>query len=283
MKLIHASVQQSAVLQEALGHWNRQLEEEVRTAGKAQKQQGADPEDDQDDAARMEEVLVLTDDPECALLLFRQGIAVIGVSFDGAGAVFTGIPYVYEDPQEANLRDLERTWRRFRNLPWEIGQTKRCLIRETSVADVDAFYRIYAEPSITRYTENLFADPAEERAYTQDYQKHVYAFYGFGMWTICRKDTGEVIGRAGISMREGFELPELGYIIAVPYQQQGYASEVCRAILEIGQTEYGMDAFQILTESENTASIKLCERLGFVYADQVEVGGKSLARYLLQT
>ena len=58
-----------------------------------------------------------------------------------------------------------------------------------------------------------FADKDKETQYIQDYIKNVYEFYGFGMWTVVEKASGQVIGRAGVSYREGFSLPELGFMI----------------------------------------------------------------------
>ncbi len=34
---------------------------------------------------------------------------------------------------------------------------------------------------------------------------NMYYFYNYGVWTICDKTTGQVIGRAGFSNREGYE------------------------------------------------------------------------------
>ncbi len=228
----------------------------------------------------MEDLLLLTDDATYASSALAKGIATLGILWPDDPADFRGLQYVMEKPEEADYEYLERVWRRYRGLPWEICKTERCLIRETTVADVDDFYRIYEDPTITEYMENLFADPEEERAYAQDYIRHVYSFYGFGMWTVCRKDTGEVIGRAGLSMREGMELPELGYIIAVPYQKQGYAMEVCRAILDVGYRELGFDGIQVLTKRENAPSVRLAEKLGFVYRDNVEVQKEKFSRFV---
>lgn len=40
-----------------------------------------------------------------------------------------------------------------------------------------------------------------------------------------------VVGRAGVSHREGFPNPELVFLIGVPWQGRGYAAEVCGVIL----------------------------------------------------
>jgi RimJ/RimL family protein N-acetyltransferase len=79
--------------------------------------------------------------------------------------------------------------------------------------------------------EPLYEEVDEERAYARDYIEKVYAFYDFGIWTVVEKTSGEVIGRAGICYREGYEDPELGFMIGVPWQGKGLATEVCRAVL----------------------------------------------------
>jgi len=96
-----------------------------------------------------------------------------------------------------------------------ILETDRCLVRETTVEDVEEFYRIYREPSITYYMEDLFPDPAEEREYVRNYIREIYGFYGYGLWTVLCKEKNEVIGRAGLSWRQGFDVPELGFVMKI--------------------------------------------------------------------
>ena len=157
------------------------------------------------------------------------------------------------------------------------------MIRETIVEDVDSFYDIYKESSITEYMEDLYADRDEEIAYIQDYIKNVYGFYGYGMWTVLDKESGKVIGRAGLSLREGYDIPELGFVIGVPWQRQGYAYEVCQAILEYGNEELDFTNFQALIMKGNEKSKRLCEKLGFVYQEMVEIEGIVYERMVLDS
>ncbi len=166
--------------------------------------------------------------------------------------------------------------------PWTILTTDRCIIRETTIGDVDSFYEIYQEPSITEYMEGLYADKQAETAYIQDYIKNIYRFYGYGMWTVLEKTDGKVIGRAGISWREGYDIPELGFVIGVPWQRQGYACEVCQAILAYGKEELGFTDFQALIMTGNEKSRTLCEKLGFVYQETVEVDRREYMRLILR-
>lgn len=175
--------------------------------------------------------------------------------------------------EEIGYETIDMAYRRLAGLPWEILTTNRCIIRETIMEDVDSFYQIYAEPEITKYMENLYADRDEEIVYIRNYREKVYSFYGFGMWTVLTKD-GTVIGRAGISWREGFDYPELGFLIGVPWQRQGYAYEVCSAILSYARKELGMAKIQALVMQGNNKSENLCRKLGFQYMGQTVVGGQ---------
>lgn len=187
--------------------------------------------------------------------------------------------YIAEQLEEMDYESLDMAYCRLAGLPWRIFTTIRCIVRETTTDDVDAFYQIYKEAVITEYMEDLYADRGEEIAYIQDYIKKVYHFYGYGMWTIVEKKSGQVIGRAGIGWREGFDLPELGFVIGVPWQRKGYAYEVCTAILIYAKEELGMERMQALVMKGNEKSAGLCEKLGFVCEDEVCLEGIMYQRY----
>lgn len=212
---------------------------------------------------KMQGMLLITDSASLVEKAVAAGGAVL-VFLHGENREqdFTRVRYAFEEPRELNIEYLEQVYRRYAGLPWDILDTKRCRLRETTVADVEDFYHIYAEPSITEYMEDLYDTPEQEKEYTRKYIENVYGFYGFGVWTVVKKDTGEVIGRAGLSYREGFEEPELGFVIGVPWQGQGYAYEVCRAVLQYGREQLGLGIIQALVEPGNQASLHLCKKLG---------------------
>ena len=75
---------------------------------------------------------------------------------------FSGISYGCEMLEQLEADYFDRIYRRCKGISWEILETDRCLLRETSIEDVDDFYKIYKEPSITRYMENLFPNREQE-------------------------------------------------------------------------------------------------------------------------
>jgi [ribosomal protein S5]-alanine N-acetyltransferase len=193
---------------------------------------------------------------------------------------FSGAKYAIETLENLEYDYFERVYLRFCALPWNITETRRCFIREMTENDVDELYEIYREPSITEYMEGLYEERAEEISYIKEYIEKVYSFYGFGTWIVIHKDTHKIIGRVGFNWRAGYDEPELGFMIAVPYQRQGYAYEVCQAVLKTGCEEYGFEQVQALVRNGNRISKQLCLKLGFCYKGQVMEEGYEHQRFL---
>lgn len=216
---------------------------------------------------RNHDSLYLTDDPVTLNDLLKQGYYVAGLLHEGnKDAHFCGNCYLLELPEKEEDFDvmwIEGVYRRLAGLPLDILETKHFLLRESTVADVDEFYKIYEEKSITRYMDNLFQNPLKEKEYMEKYIKEIYGFYGYGIWTVIKKDTTEIIGRAGLSVRAGYDLPELGYVIGVPWQKKGYAYEICEGILSYAKDTLQFEEVQAFVRPLNLSSIRLLEKLNF--------------------
>lgn len=232
---------------------------------------------------KSEETLYITDSSVCQKIALQYELPLLlHLHENNKNESFLPAAYAIEQIEEIEYDSLLQAYQRLIGEPWHILTTKRCIVRETTTEDVDSFYKIYADPSITEYMENLYADRAQETAYIENYIKTVYGFYGYGMWTILTKEDNRVIGRAGLSWREGYDIPELGFVIAKSYQRQGYAYEVCRAILEYGEAEIGFTCFQALIMEGNDISEKLCRKLGFRYLEEVVAEGNVYKRMICE-
>lgn len=171
--------------------------------------------------------------------------------------------YCIESREEIDEEYLDRVYRRFYDIPWEILTTKRLLVREITVEDVPRLFELYRDESITKYMEKLFPTIQQEEEYTRNYIRNIYHFYGYGMWLLVLKESGEIIGRAGLEYKEGFTGLELGFMLGEAYQHKGYAYEACRAILDYAREELGETDFRAVVHKENIHSKHLCEKLGF--------------------
>ena len=182
------------------------------------------------------------------------------------GRYLEGTKYVLEGEGDFDLDDfddefLEEVYRRLNKLPLDILETDRCFLRETWIPDLDSFYEIYSDTSVTKYMEDLM-ERSEEEKYTENYRDLIYEIYGHGIWTVLLKETGEIIGRAGLDERAGYDRPELGFVIGTKWQKKGYAEEVCRGILNWA-SENDIEEVMSITEPENIASVNLLKKLGF--------------------
>ncbi len=174
-----------------------------------------------------------------------------------------GTRYAVESLAELDIEYLERVRRRYNHIPWDIGETDRCLIRELSLSDLPALYELYDKPGMTDYVEPLY-DYETEPEYQKAYIENMYGFYEYGMWLVFSKETGKLIGRAGL------EHDELGYMIAPELQNRGYATEVCRFIIDYARENTDFEELYCRIDERNEASVRLAKKLGFTNSGHVD-------------
>lgn len=187
-----------------------------------------------------------------------------------------GTRYAVESLAELDIEYLERVRRRYNHIPWDIGETERCLIRELSLSDLPALYELYDKPGMTDYVEPLY-DYETELEYQKAYIENMYGFYEYGMWLVFSKETGKLIGRAGL------EHNEMGYMIAPELWNRGYATEVCRFIIDYARENTDFEKLYCRIDERNEASVRLAKKLGFVRNGQIgnERNIGELDRYVL--
>ena len=181
--------------------------------------------------------------------------------------------------------DFSYLWKvhhRVMGIPLYIMETPRTVIREFSMSDMDALYQLYEGEHMTDYMEPLY-DREKEEAYEANYIEKVYGFYEYGMWLVFHKETRELIGRAGVESRGGIEhdsrredddyrndpdTVELGYAIKEEYQNQGYATEVCSAIIDYTFRVLQKKRIYAQVDEKNINSVKLLKKLNFKQIDK---------------
>lgn len=193
-----------------------------------------------------------------------QGLGIAVLGFQTCLAEWLQVPQVTTDLEGMEYKDFVRLYQRYHGIPWEITCTKRLQIREFGMKDMKALQELYAKFKSNLFVEPLFAEE-QERQYQEIYIGQIYGFYGYGMWLLFHRKTGELIGRAGIESREICEAAEveMGYLIAPEYQRQGYAKEACQAIMKYAKEELHMKRILCRVSSDNYASLGLLKQLGF--------------------
>jgi len=84
-----------------------------------------------------------------------------------------------------------------------------------------------------------------------------------GLCAVELKSSGEFIGRVGLNYWEIFNEVELGWTLKAEAWGRGYATEAARGCLSWGFATLDADYFTSMIRPENTASVRVAERLGF--------------------
>lgn len=108
-------------------------------------------------------------------------------------------------------------------------ETERLLLRELTDADFEALYTVLADSDIMQHYPYTFDDARVRNWITRNRER--YSVFGFGLWAVVLKETGEMIGDCGLTLQNinGTIKPEIGYHIARKHQRKGYAKEAARA------------------------------------------------------
>ena len=191
----------------------------------------------------------------------------------GLGEAYRGkASYVVYDEEDIDDNLLELVCARKYNEPLVISETGKFIIREMTVGDLPHLYELYQTLSDCPYVEPLY-EYEDEKAFTIKYIENMYGFFGYGLWLVLDKKTGELVARAGIENRsiDGQNCQELGYLVKKSWQGKHVAWEVMNHIVDIAKDRFGLEELYICTEKTNNPSIQLALKLGFtLYAGDTD-------------
>ena len=149
-------------------------------------------------------------------------------------------------------------------------KTERLILRPLTESDAAAASRNSRQPAATRYMADMVWDTEEDalefikwfnREKFNVHTQHVI----FGVFL---KSNRRCIGFAGVGPKPelGDEI-ELGYLIADEYKNKGYATEAGKAVIWWAFERAGLDVLSAITHPENKASVRVLEKLGFVFGE----------------
>lgn len=108
-------------------------------------------------------------------------------------------------------------------------ESARLLLRQMTPDDFDALYAVLGDSDIMQHYPYTFDEARVRNWIARNLER--YRIFGFGLWAVTRKDTGEMIGDCGLTMQQIDTMikPEIGYHIRRDCQRMGYGSEAARA------------------------------------------------------
>lgn len=109
-----------------------------------------------------------------------------------------------------------------------------------------------------------------QRAATQNYER-----FGFGLYRVDLTRTREPVGICGLLKRDSLPDPDIGFAFLTAHFRKGYGLESARAVIHYAREKLGLKRVLGVTNPDNTASIRLLEKLGLRFEGKVKLSPDS--------
>jgi ribosomal-protein-alanine N-acetyltransferase len=145
-------------------------------------------------------------------------------------------------------------------------ETDRLALRKLTLEDAPFLLRLLNTPLFIKYIGDRGVKNLDDAcAYLTKAPMRSYDVFGFGMYGVELKTTGDLIGLSGLVNREGLDYIDLGFAFLPEYGGNGYATESAQGVLEYARDELKVPKLVGITSPENAASIRVLEKIGMVY------------------
>ena len=162
-------------------------------------------------------------------------------------------------------------------------ETKRLLLRDHEEADLEPYCEMESDPEY-RSPQNVHPRSELERSFRETWLKPK----PMGLWATVFKPEGRYIGRCGLYPYRGDDeeiIPReavIAFYLARPYWGRGLAVEAGQALILHGFENLGLARIEAGISAKNLGSIRVIEKLGFVWVRSGEGGGSHWHQYELR-
>ena len=158
-------------------------------------------------------------------------------------------------------------------------ETKRLRLREYTWEDFDALSDILCDAETMKYYPAPYDEDGVRRWIRWSLDN--YETFGFGLWAMERKDTGEFLGDCGLTLQiiDRKIRPEVGYHVRRDRWGQGFATEAARACRDWAFTHTPFGTLYSYMNAENAASRAVAEKNGMTFRKEYDDGDEHLAVY----
>lgn len=163
----------------------------------------------------------------------------------------------------------------------KILETDRLILREFIPQDAEELYNLNKDPEVIRYTgDKPFKDKQEANDFLKSYKD--YTVHGFGRWAVIHKDSVEFLGWCGLKINEEGHI-DLGFRFFRREWNKGYATEAAKACLTYGFETIHMETIIGRAAKNNTASLRVLEKIGMKFWQEGTCHGITNAQYFFIT
>ena len=151
-------------------------------------------------------------------------------------------------------------------------ETDRTILRKLSPTDARDFYNLNLDKEVLKYTGDKAFERVEEATdFLTTYDQ--YQKYGVGRLAVIDKATMAFIGWCGLKYSLEKKEYDIGFRFHRKYWNKGYATETAKRCIEFGFDVLGIEKIVGRAMKENTASIKVLEKIGMTFKTTFDFDG----------
>lgn len=169
----------------------------------------------------------------------------------------------------------------------------RLIFTPLELADVDLVVDLWTDPEVVRYIEEVSTEAELQREMPDVIKRGGNG--AIGEWCIADRQTGEKLGSTYVfpmptekddidyDLLDMKQMPdvdiEIGYFLKRSAWGQGYATEICKRMLQFAFQEVLLSEVVASVDAGNVASKNVLEKSGFLYAGRTLCWGKDSPIY----
>ncbi|HEX5707676.1 MAG TPA: GNAT family N-acetyltransferase, partial [Pyrinomonadaceae bacterium] len=150
-------------------------------------------------------------------------------------------------------------------------------------ADFDEFAAMRADAEVMRFIGKTGPQTREQSEAWLEKNRRRWEDEGFGMWAVCEKSDGRLVGWCGLSRLENTREVEVGYGLARAAWGRGLTTEAARAALRYGFAEKNVERVVAVAMPDNVGSRRVMEKVGLAYVRDAFFYGTDVVYYAIDS
>ena len=158
-----------------------------------------------------------------------------------------------------------------------ILETERLILRQFTAEDAEFILELVNEPAfIQNIGDRGVRSVPDAIRYIETGPVASYARFGFGLYLVELKESGESIGMCGLIKRDSLDDVDIGYAFLPKFWSKGYAVESALAVKEYGRNVIGLKRILGITDPANEGSIRVLEKIGLKFEKMIRLSADDI-------
>jgi RimJ/RimL family protein N-acetyltransferase len=150
-----------------------------------------------------------------------------------------------------------------KDAPTNILETERLILRRFTFEDAPFILELLNDSSFLRFVGDKGVRNLEDaKGYILNGPMASYERFGFGLWLVRLKATGESLGMCGLIKRDTLPDVDIGFAFLPRFWGLEYAVEAAAAVRDYGRDVRGLKRLVAITDRVNKGSIRVLEKTG---------------------